>query len=595
MKNREVAGVLRELADTMELLGEDRYRVANYRDAATRVEHHHEPIEVMAEEGRVEQIHGVGKSIGAKIREYLTTGHLAVIEERRPRVPEAALKLMQIPGIGPKRAMQFAQELNVQTVADLQAALDSGQVAALPRLGEKAAEALRQELQRIESRSQRIPLAIALPAAEEVIRQLQQCSAVESIAPAGSIRRWKETTGDIDILVASTQPAAVMAAFTALPLVKQVLSAGDTRSSIITVADVQIDLRVVPPESIGAALQYFTGSKEHNVKLRAMAVRKGLKINEYGVYSVEDEATSLAGRTEADVYAAIGLPWIPPELREGAGEIELARKGQLPQLVELADIRGDLHLHTRLTDGASTIAEMVRAASERGYAYMAITDHSQALGITGGLQEDELRDERVQLRALQPEYPDMQLLFGVEVDIHVDERLDCSDEFLASCDIVVASIHSALQKPASVQTSRLIAAINNPHVDVIAHPTGRLLGKRPGYEIDLAAVLDACARTGTAIEVSGQPERLDIDADAIRAAVSRGVLLVLNTDAHAHDQIGGLMRYAVGTARRGGATRDSILNTRDLEGLRRWLARELQQDQAAAGGDRHGFGAARGA
>jgi DNA polymerase (family 10) len=336
---------------------------------------------------------------------------------------------------------------------------------------------------------------------------------------------------------------------------------------------VQIDLRVVPPESIGAALQYFTGSKEHNVKLRAMAVRKGLKINEYGVYSVEDEATSLAGRTEADVYAAIGLPWIPPELREGAGEIELARKGQLPQLVELADIRGDLHLHTRLTDGASTIAEMVRAAAERGYAYMAITDHSQALGITGGLQEDELRDERVQLRALQPEYPDMQLLFGVEVDIHVDERLDCSDEFLASCDIVVASIHSALQKPASVQTSRLIAAINNPHVDVIAHPTGRLLGKRPGYEIDLAAVLDACARTGTAIEVSGQPERLDIDADAIRAAVSRGVLLVLNTDAHAQDQIGGLMRYAVGTARRGGATADAILNTRDLESLRRWLAR----------------------
>jgi DNA polymerase (family 10) len=573
VKNREVAGILRELADTMELLGEDRYRVANYRDAATRVEHHHEPIEVMAEEGRVEQIHGVGKSIGAKIREYLGTGKLAVIEERRPRVPEAALKLMQIPGIGPKRAMQFAQELNVQTVADLQAALDSGQVAALPRLGEKIATALREELQRIDTRSQRIPLAIALPAAEEVIRQLQQCPAVESIAPAGSIRRWRETTGDIDILVASTQPETVMAAFTALPLVKQVLGAGDTRSSIITVADVQIDLRVVPPESIGAALQYFTGSKEHNVKLRAMAVRKGFKINEYGVYAVDDDATSLAGRTEEEVYAAIGLPWIPPELREGAGEIELARTGQLPRLVELTDIRGDLHLHTRLTDGSSTIAEMVRAAAERGYAYMAITDHSQALGITGGLQEFELRDEHVQIRALQPSYPDMALLCGVEVDIHIDERLDCSDEFLADCDIVVASIHSALQKPASVQTSRLIAAINNPHVDVIAHPTGRLLGKRPGYEIDLAAVLDVCARTGTAIEVSGQPERLDLDADAIRAAVERGVLLALNTDAHAHDQIAGLMRYAVGTARRGGAGPDSILNTRDYESLRRWLER----------------------
>jgi DNA polymerase (family 10) len=574
VKNREVAGVLRELADTMELLGEDRYRVANYRDAATRVEHHHEPIEVMAEEGRVEQIHGVGKSIGAKIREYLSTGKLAVIEERRPRVPEAALKLMQIPGIGPKRAMQFAQELNVQTVADLQSALDSGQVAALPRLGEKVADALREELLRIETRSQRIPLAIALPAAEEVIRQLQnKCPDVESITAAGSIRRWKETTGDIDILVASTQPEAVMAAFTALPLVKHVLGAGDTRSSIITVADVQIDLRVVPPQSIGAALQYFTGSKEHNVKLRAMAVRKALKVNEYGVYAVDDDKTSLAGRTEEEVYAALGLPWIPPELREGAGEIELARAGKLPRLVEIGDIQGDLHLHTRLTDGASTIAEMVRAAAERGYAYMAITDHSQALGITGGLREDELRDEHDQMRALQSSYPEMRLLCGVEVDIHIDERLDCSDEFLESCDIVVASIHSALQKPASVQTGRLLAAINNPHVDVVAHPTGRLLGKRPGYEIDLGAVLDALARTGTAIEVSGQPERLDLDSDAIKAAIERGVMLVLNTDAHAHDQIGGLMRYAIGTARRGGATAESILNTRDYDRLRRWLDR----------------------
>ena len=572
MKNREVAALLNELADTMELLGEDRYRVANYRDAATRVEHHHEPIEVMADEGRVEQIHGVGKSIGAKIVEYLSTGKLSALDERRPRVPEAALRLMQIPGIGPKRAMQFARELNVQTIADLQAALDSGQIAALPRLGEKVAAALAQELQRLGARSQRLPLAIALPAAEEVIRQLRQaCPAVEAILPAGSIRRWKETTGDIDILVASTQPDDVMRAFCSLPLVKQVLGTGDTRSSIITVADVQIDLRVVAPESLGAAMQYFTGSREHNVKLRAIAIRKGLKLNEYGVFPVDDEASNLASRTEEEVYAAIGVPWIPPELREDAGEVELARSGQLPRLVELADIRGDLHMHTRLTDGSSTVAEMIRACAERGYAYMAITDHSQALGITGGLTEDELRAEHEQIRSLQSSYPSMQLLCGVEVDIHIDERLDCSDAFLESCDIVVASIHSAIQKPASVQTSRLISAIRNPHVDVIAHPTGRLLGKRPGYEIDLVAVLDALASTGTAIEVSGQPERLDLDADAVRAAVQRGVMLVLNTDSHAHDQIAELMRYAVGTARRGGASAASVLNTRDYDGLRRWL------------------------
>jgi DNA polymerase (family 10) len=282
---------------------------------------------------------------------------------------------------------------------------------------------------------------------------------------------------------------------------------------------------------------------------------------------------SLGGLTEEEVYSAVGLPWIPPELREGAGEVELARKGRLPRLVGLDDIRGDLHLHTRLTDGSSTILQMVQAAADRNYAYMAITDHSQALGITGGLTEEELRDEHLQIRALQPLFPDMHLLCGVEVDIHIDERLDCSDAFLSECDVVVASIHSALQKPSSVQTNRLIAAINNPHVDVIAHPTGRLLGKRPGYEIDLGAVLDALARTGTAIEVSGQPERLDLDADGIRAAIERGVMLVLNTDAHAHDQIGGLMRYAVGTARRGGATAESILNTRDYASLRRWLDR----------------------
>jgi DNA polymerase (family 10) len=318
-------------------------------------------------------------------------------------------------------------------------------------------------------------------------------------------------------------------------------------------------------------LQYFTGSKEHNVKLRAIAVRKGLKLNEYGVFPVDDDTRNLASQTEEEVYAAVGLPWIPPELREGAGEVELARAGKLPRLVERADIKGDLHTHTRMTDGSSTIAEMVRAGAERSYAYLAITDHSQALGITGGLTEDELRSEHEQIRALQAEYPSMRLLCGVEVDIHIDARLDCSNEFLESCDIVVASIHSAMQKPAAIQTSRLIAAINNPHVDVIAHPTGRLLGKRPGYEIDLGALLDALARTGTAIEVSGQPQRLDLDADAIRAAIERGVTLVLNTDSHAADQISGLMRYAVGTARRGGASPDSVLNTRDYAGLRRWL------------------------
>ncbi len=570
MKNREVAAILNELADTMELLGEDRYRVASYRDAATHVEHYTEPIENMARDNRIAQIHGIGKSIGGKIAEYLSTGRMEALEERRKKVPPAALTLMRIQGIGPKRAMLLAEELKVHSVEDLQVALESGQVAALPRLGEKTAASILDELRRLHTRSKRLPLAIALPAVEQVVRELTVCGAVDAIAPAGSVRRFRDSVGDIDILVTSSQPHKVMEAFTSLGLVKQVLSAGETRASVLTHADLQIDLRVVPHACFGAALQYFTGSQQHNVKLREIAIRKGFKLNEYGVYQ---DDVSVAGETEQDVYAALGMQWVPPELREDSGEIELARKQQLPRLVELGDIKGDLHTHTRLSDGSSSVVEMLEAGAAAGYSYMAITDHSQALGVAGGMTEDELREEHAGIRELQDQFPKMRLLCGVEVDIHVDERLDCSDELLACCDVVVASIHSALQKPLEVQTARLLAAIENPHVDIIAHPTGRLVGKRPGYEIDLAAVLDACARTRTAIEVSGQPERLDLDADSIRAAIERGVMLALDTDAHEQSQVGNLMRYAVGNARRGWATRERVLNALSAAELRQWLAR----------------------
>ncbi len=570
MKNREVAHVLNELADTMELLGEDRYRVASYRDADMHVEHYAEAIENMARENRIAQIHGIGKSIGSKIAEYLASGQMQALEERRARIPPAALTLMRIAGIGPKRAMLLARELHVHSIDDLRSALESGQVAALPRLGEKTATSILEELHRLQTRSRRLPLAIALPAVEQVIRELQTSVETHAIAAAGSVRRFRETVGDIDILVTSSQPQAVVAAFTSLPVVKQVLSAGGTRASILTHADLQIDLRVVEHASFGAAMQYFTGSQAHNVKLREIAIRKGYKLNEYGIYADE---TRIAGATEMEIYAALGMQWIPPEIREDLGEIELARKGSLPKLVELSDIRGDLHTHTRLSDGSSSIADMVKAAAAAGYEYLAITDHSQALGVAGGLTEAELVDEHARIRELAAEYPDLHLLCGVEVDIHVDCRLDCSDDFLATSDIVVASIHSALNKPPEVQTQRLLGAIESPYVDVIAHPTGRLVGKRPGYEVDLVAVLDACARTRTAIEVSGQPERLDLDADAIRAAIDRGVLLALDTDAHEQSQVGNLMRYAVGNARRGWATPSQIVNTWTYADLRAWLDR----------------------
>jgi DNA polymerase (family 10) len=474
---------------------------------------------------------------------------------------------MNIPGIGPRRAMLIAQELGVKSVADLERALEEGKVAKLPRIGDRVAAHILDEIGRIRSRSQRLPLGVALSTAEEAVRQLRESNAVLEITPAGSIRRMRETIGDIDILVSSAEPERAIGSFTKMPLVKEVLAAGETRASVLTHSDLQIDLRVVPPESYGAALQYFTGSKEHNIKLRELAMKKGLKLNEYGVFAGE---TRIASATETEVYAALGLPWLPPEIREDTGEVELALQGRVPPLVDASDIRGDLHVHTKLTDGASTIEQMARAAEAAGYEYLAFTDHSQALGVTGGLTEEELRKQHEEIRRLQAGLPSVRLLCGVEVDIHVDKRLDCSDEFLAGCDVVVASIHSALQQPTEVQTARLIAAMENPNVDIIAHPTGRLLGKRPGYDLDLIALLEIAARTGTAVEINAQPERLDLNADAVRAASERRVMLAINTDAHHHDQIG-LMRFGVSTARRGWAPPSLVLNTRSVDELTRWL------------------------
>jgi DNA polymerase (family 10) len=567
MRNAEVASVLDELADVMEFLGEDRYRVASYRDAATRIEHLSEPVEDLYAAGRLQEVHGIGRSIAAKIGEYLETGTIAALEERRRRVPPAAVTLMNVPGIGPRRAMALARELHIESVADLERAIESGAVAALPRVGEKVAQHILRELRARKAAPQRLPLGVALAAAEEVTRQLRACPAAGEMAAAGSIRRMKETIGDIDVLVASEAPAEVIGAFTRLPLTKEVLAAGEKRASVLTHSGQQVDLRVIAPESWGAALQYFTGSKEHNVKLRNLAVKKGLKLNEYGVFRGERQ---IAGRTEEEVYQALSLPWLPPEIREDRGEVEAALAGQAPQLLSQDDIRGDLHCHSRYSDGASTLEQMAAAAAARGYEYIAFTDHSQALGVTGGLSEDEFREQHARIRALQSSFPGTRLLCGVEVDIRVDCTLDCSDEFLDECDVVVASVHSALQRSREEQTARLIAAMENPRVDIIAHPTGRLLGRRPGYEIDLGAVLEAAARTKTAVEVNGQPERLDLNGDAVRAAVERGVTIVVNTDAHHADQLAH-MRFGVATARRGWATPASVLNTLPAADLLRWL------------------------
>lgn len=567
MRNREVASALNELADLMELLEEDRYRVARYRDAAMKIEHLTEPIEQLAADGRVRDVRGVGKSIGGKIEQYLAEGRIDELEASRARVPAAALTLMGIQGIGPRRALLLTRDLGVESLDDLERAIESGAVAKLPRIGERVAQRILDAVQHHRRRSRRLPLDLAMAAAEDVAQAMREVPGVDAVEPAGSLRRMRETIGDIDVVVAAEDAAPVIAAFTALALVERVLSSGDTRASVVTRADLQIDLRVVPPASWGAALQYFTGSKEHNVRLRELAIREGLRLNEYGLFRGREP---IAGRDEEELYRALGMAWVPPELREDGGEIEAAIAGTLPRLVETADIRGDLHAHTRLSDGSSTMEEMARTAAERDLEYLAITDHSQALGVARGMTEDELREAHERLAQLQPEFPKLRLLRGVEVDIRADGTLDCSDAFLEGCEVVVASIHSALQRSAEEQTARLIAAMEHPCVDVIGHPTGRIIGKRPGYQIDLGAVLDAAARTGTAIEVSAQPGRLDLDADAVRAAVERGVMLAINTDAHDARQFG-LLRYGVGTARRGWAPAEHVLNARSVEGLLAWL------------------------
>ncbi|HWO94098.1 MAG TPA: DNA polymerase/3'-5' exonuclease PolX [Dehalococcoidia bacterium] len=576
MRNREVAAILDEVADLMELLGEDRYRVARYRDAAMKIEHFPEPIENLEREGRVQAIRGVGKSIGGKVEEYLRSGSLRQLEELRARVPPAALTLMRIPGVGPKRALLLTERLGVRSVDDLAQAIERGDVARLPRMGPKVAEQLLEEIHRLRTRSKRIPLGVAAALADDVVRLLSECKAAQRIEAAGSLRRMQETIGDIDILVASAEPSQVIDAFVRMAIVRDVLAAGDTRASVLTQNDLQVDVRVVPGESWGAALQYFTGSKEHNVRLRELAVRRGWRLSEYGLFDGEQR---IAGSTEAEVYEALGLAWVPPELRENQGEIEAALAHQLPDLIGYGDLRGDLHAHTRLSDGSSTIEQMAEAAAARGYEYLAITDHSQALGVARGMTEDELRAEHAAIRRAQAMVPTTRLLCGVEVDIRVDSRLDCSDDFLAECDVVVASIHSAFQRSAADQTARLIAAIEHPCVDIVGHPTGRMLGKRRGYDIDLAAVLDAAARTGTALEVNAQPNRLDLPADAIRAAVERGVMLAINTDAHEAQQLG-QTRLGIGTARRGWVPSDLVLNALPLEGLLAWL-RERRSRAAA--------------
>jgi|YelNatPaOPRAMG01_1025707.scaffolds.fasta_scaffold01360_9 DNA polymerase (family 10) len=569
MKNQEIALLLNKISALLELKGENRFKVIAYAEAARRIENLPTPIENLYREGRLNEIPGVGQSIAEKIKEYLEKGKSSYLEELTKEVPEELIELEEVPGVGPKVALLLYKELGVKTLDDLERAISEHKVRNLPRLGPKSEENIKRGLETIKRRTSRIPLGLALPVAEELLRYLEQFPFIQRVDACGSLRRMKETIGDLDILVCSNEEDRVMSAFTKWPEVQEVLALGSTKSSILTKSALQIDLRAVKPESYGAALQYFTGSQAHNIKLRELAIRKGLKLNEYGVFRIEDEK-KIAGATEDEVYAALDLPWIPPELREDQGEVEMARLGKLPHLVELKDIKGDLHVHTNWSDGASTIEEMVQGAKKRGYEYLAICDHAQSLGVAGGLSWERFKEQKQKIEEVSRK-ENFPVLWGLEANILSEGNLDFPEEILGEFQIVVAGVHSAFRQTKEKMTERIVHSLKSGAVHILSHPTGRLIGKRDPYEVDVEKILEAAKESHTAMEINSSPERLDLkDRDCRKAKEEYGLKMAINTDAHSEENLD-LMRYGVSVARRGWLEPEDVLNTYSFPKLLEWL------------------------
>jgi len=569
MVNQELARIFEEIADLLEIEGADVFRINAYRKAARVIDELGEDVADVAARSELTKIPGIGKGTAEKIQQYLAEGRITVHQELRSKLPEGLLTLLTIPGLGPKKVAALYKQLKVTTIEQLRSAIAAGQVEKLPGFGAKSVENILEGIGFLASSAGRTPLGIAWEIAENLVRDVAAFPGVRRAEAAGSLRRGRETVGDLDLLCEAKNGPAVVKAFTKLPHAKKVLAAGDTKGAITVFnpegGEIQVDLRVVPAESFGAALQYFTGSKEHNVRLREVAAKKGWKLNEYGLFEGD---RMLAGKDEAGIYKKLGLPFIPPEMREDRGELAAAKK--LPKLVTLADIRGDLHVHTTASDGRNTIEEMAAAAKARGYCYLAITEHSKSSVIANGLSADKLRRHADKIRAVSGKLKGITLLAGVEVDVLADGTLDYPDSVLAGLDWVVASIHSAQGQERKKVTARTIAAMENPHVHAIGHPSGRLLGKRDAMDLDWEAVFAAAARTGTALEVNASWQRLDLKDVHVRQALEAGCHLVISTDAHATDQLDQI-HFGVITARRGWAPPDRILNTWTIAQLRKWI------------------------
>ena len=584
MTNAELARHLELFADLQELEGENRFRIRAYRNAAHNLLELPEPVAALiAADADLEQIPGVGKEIAEKLRVMVSTGEFPQLTELSEKIPLGVTEVMRVKGIGPKMAAAAWTELGVDSVDALEEAAKQGRLSELPGFGPKRQASILKSIEAHRRNVERLRIGEVDPIITPYVAMLRQVPGAKRVEVAGSYRRRRDTVGDIDLLVIAANEkaaAAISAAFTSYSDVNEVLGSGTTRSSVRLKNGLEVDLRVMEERSFGAALLYFTGSKAHNVEMRQLALDKGWHLTEYGLFEgTGEEGTTplssgklLASKSEADIYAKLGLPYIEPEMREGRGEIKAGLKGELPELVEEADIRGDLHMHSTWSDGRATVEEMLLACQERGYEYMALTDHSKALAMTGGLDEEKLARQWEELDAVVAAYPDITLLRGLEVDILKDGTLDLSDEWLEKLDIVLVSVHSHFSLSAEEQTARIVKAVSHPQVNILCHPTGRVLGARDGYAVNLSEVFEACQQNQVAVELNASYQRLDLSDVNVIAARKRGLMISIGTDAHHVKELSG-MTLGVQQARRAWLTKEQVLNALPVTELRAFLAK----------------------
>ncbi len=563
MTNQDIARIFYNIAEILEIQGENPFKIRAYIKAAQTVESYTKELSEIKDTEELKNLPGIGEKIALKIKELVETNKLEMYEKLKKSEFAPLVELLEVPGMGPKHVRLVYDKLGIKTLDQLEKAARKGKLRGLPGLGEKTEQNILKGIEQERRHKERYPLGEILPKAESIVSQLKKVKEVKDISLAGSLRRMKGTIADVDILVSSTKPKVISDAFVKLPEVQNVLSQGATKSSIVTKDGIQMDLRVVKPESYGSARHYFTGSKAHNIRIRSLGIDRGLKVNEYGVFKGKK---SVAGKTEEEVFKSVGLPYIPPEIREDWGEIEAAQKKKLPHLIELKDIKGDLHIHSNWTDGRSTIEEMAQAARKMGYQYIALCDHSPTIGITNGLTPERIKKRKKEIDAVNKKLKGFKVLNGAEVDIKSNGKMDFEDDILRELELVIGAVHTKFSQPREEMTRRIIQAIENPHVHIIAHPTGRLLGKRDPYEVDMDKLLDAAKANGKIMELNAFPDRLDLNDINCRKAKEKGVKIAISTDSHWTEHLHWI-KYGIATAKRGWLEPEDVVNTLSLEKL----------------------------